>query len=32
MGMAYWQLNEPFKAIGYLQVAYDKNPSDELKT
>ena len=31
MGMAYWQLKEPFKAIGYLQTAYDKNPSDELK-
>lgn len=30
MGMAYWQLNEPIKAIGFLQLAYNKNPQDLL--
>ena len=31
MGLTYWQLNDPAKAIGYMHMAYVKNPSDVLK-
>ena len=31
MGITYWQLKEIFKAIGYVQYAYTRNPSDEIK-
>ena len=30
MGMAYWQLDEPIKSLGFLRVAYECNPSEDL--
>ena len=31
MGLSYWSLNEPLKAIGYVYYAYNKNPNEEIK-
>ena len=31
MGMAYWQLEEPVKGIGFLSLAYQRNPNEALK-
>ena len=31
MGMTYWQLEEPLKAIGFLRLAYECNPSEDLE-
>ena len=31
MGMAYWQLDEPIKSIGFLELANNCNPSEELQ-
>ena len=30
MGMAYWQLGDPIRSVGMLQIAYSRNPSDAL--
>lgn len=31
IGLAYWQLNNYMKSIGYLEYAYLRNPNDDIK-
>ena len=31
MGLAYYQLKQPFKALGYLHYAYNRNQNDAIK-